>query len=178
MYHLLYKTRHCPVCSHTRGFFVSPPKEAGPMIDSTRTLVFQDELVNYPENTGHLGYMNDEGTMMRKCVMCGEECRHVLSKKDAPTDVTHVILSYDNGVCTVCTSQVWRVVNSGLEVRRCQECHKWYPWSQFQGAKGMVKTCPKCRSRDRKRDRKLGRGAKQTGWKGSTYSSSHRQKDG
>lgn len=34
---------------------------------------------------GQKGHMN-EGTLVRNCVMCGEECPLVVAKKDAPKD--------------------------------------------------------------------------------------------
>lgn len=148
---LLYLS-HCGVCVFSRArvriditYLFSMPEEAR-TVDSALSL--QSDLVNFSEYVGQKVIVDREA-MRRNCVMCGEECPLVASKRDAPKDAPRLIMTNAAGVCTICSGRVWQVVESELEVKRCYRCHKWYPWAIFRvGEKGgMTQSCRNCRAR-------------------------------
>jgi hypothetical protein len=127
------------VCIHDTVFRMFILFYSAPPNDTEKAFVVVPDLANLMNFSHCVGKNNRNGK--KRCVMCGH-LRSVLRIVGQKLAVP--IIPYDHkGVCTDCQVRVWKVVETNLEIKFCQQCKKFIEWSAFCN-NGM--TCNYCQN--------------------------------
>lgn len=98
------------------------------------------QLMNFPQ---YFGQVARNGK--KCCIMCGHLHPFVSrTGKETRTSMT-IIPKRNKGVCTACDERIWKVLESGLIIKWCRFCRKFWPLATF-GKRGTLKTCGRCRA--------------------------------
>jgi hypothetical protein len=107
-------------------------------------------LMNFPRTVKYRRGTQEEGDMIKQCVMCGSTEKEEANESDIAKNGGVFIPNQNKGLCTFCDVKVWVVRSSGLQIKWCKGCKNFRPWAAF-GEKGHATKCVRCRDRQREK---------------------------